>query len=105
MNKEIKNNENRLKAAGLRMALKMVPQELIDQAPAKVEGYLKGLLEEVELERHEAGACFLVAPDRNTGALRIMIVTLDEQNAVSHIAKETTTAEIFDLILKNLKEL
>ena len=34
-----------------------------------------------------------------------MTVTLDEQNAVHRIIRETTIAEIFNSILDNMKEL
>ena len=98
-------NETRLKAAGIRMALKLMPPDLLQAAPLHLEAFLKTRLADVEPDRHEAGACFLIAPDANDGHLRVMTVTLDEQNAVSRIVSETTLEEIFKAILDNMKEL
>lgn len=98
-------NETRLKAAGIRMALKLMPPDLLQAAPLHLEAFLKTRLADVEPDRHEAGACFLIAPDTKDGHLRVMTVTLDEQNAVSRIVSETTLAEIFKSILENMKEL
>ncbi len=103
--KESKNNESKLKSAGLRMALKLLPPDLLKAAPQHLENFLKQRLAEVEPERHEAGACFLIAPDTKDGHLRVMTVALDEQNAVSRIVSETTLEEIFASILDNMKEL
>lgn len=99
------SNEAKLKAAGLRMALKMLPPDLLKAAPQHLENFLKQRLADVEPERHEAGACYLIAPDTKDGHLRVMTVTLDEQNAVSRIVSETTLEEIFASILDNMKEL
>lgn len=99
------SNESKLKAAGLRMALKLLPPDVLAAAPARLEEYLKQRLEQVEPERHEAGACFLIAPHAHDGHLRVMTVALDEQNAVSRIVSETTLDEIFKAILDNMKEL
>ena len=103
--KEAKNNESKLKAAGLRMALKLLPPDLLNAAPQHLENYLRQRLEQVEPERHEAGACYLIAPHSQDGHLRVMTVALDEQNAVSRIVSETTLEEIFASILENMKEL
>lgn len=102
---EAKNNESKLKAAGLRMALKLLPPDLLNAAPQHLENFLKQRLEQVEPERHEAGACYLIAPHAQDGHLRVMTVALDEQNAVSRIVSETTLEEIFASILDNMKEL
>lgn len=98
-------NETRLKAAGIRMALKLMPPDLLQAAPLHLEAFLKTRLADVEPDRHEAGACFLIAPDTKDGHLRVMTVTIDEQNAVSRIASETTISEIFKAILDNMKEM
>ena len=99
------SNESKLKAAGLRMALKLLPPDLLKAAPQHLESYLKQRLADVEPERHEAGACYLIAPHAHDGHLRVMTVTLNEQNAVSRIVSETTLDEIFKAILDNMKEL
>lgn len=99
------SNESKLKAAGLRMALKLLPPDLLQAAPLHLEAFLKTRLADVEPERHEAGACYLIAPHAKDGHLRVMTVTLDEQNAVSRIVSETTLEEIFASILDNMKEL
>ena len=99
------DNEKRIKAAGIRMALKMIPQDLLDQAPATLEKYLLKQLTEVEPDRHEVNACYLIAPDDTDGGLRIMLVTFDEQCSVSRVIKKTTFSELFRQILGEMKEL
>lgn len=99
------SNETKLKAAGLRMALKLIPQELIDQAPATLEKYLHNELADVEPMTGESGSCFLLAPDNTTGAMRLMTVTLDEESRVSRIIKTTSLSDLFRQIIDSLKEL
>lgn len=99
------DNEKRIRNAGLRMALKLIPQDLLDKAPATLERYLLNQLTDVEPERHEVSACYLIAPDETDGGLRIMLVTLDEQCAVSRIVKKTTMSELFRQILDEMKEM
>lgn len=98
-------NEAKLKSAGLRMALKLLPPDLLKAAPQHLENFLKARLADVDPERHEAGACYLIAPHSQDGHLRVMTVTLNEQNTVSRIVSETTLEEIFASILDNIKEL
>lgn len=98
-------NENRLKSAGLRMALKMIPDDLVQQAPATLEKHLLNKLADIEPMTGESGSCFLLAPDNTTGGLRLMTITLDEESRVSRIIDETTLGELFRQILNNLKEL
>lgn len=98
-------DEKRLRNAGLRMALKLIPQDLLEQAPATLEKYLLGQLTEVDPERHEAGACYVIAPDDTDGGLRFMLCTMDEQCAVSRIVKKTTLSELFRQILEGMKEM
>lgn len=104
------DNEKRIRNAGLRMALKLIPPDLLDQAPATLEKYLINQLADVEPERHEAGACYVIAPDdastgSATGGLRLMLCTMDEQCAVSRIVKKTTLSELFRKILEGMKEM
>lgn len=100
-----KTNESRLRGAGLRMALKLVPDDLIQQAPATIEKHLLNKLAAIEPMTGESGSCFLLAPDNTTGALRLMTVTLDEKSRVSRIIDTTTLGDLFRQILDNLKEL
>lgn len=97
--------DKRLKAAGLRMALKLLPPDVLAQAPAKLEAHFAERLRNVSPHEGEAGACYLIAPHAHDGHLRVMTVALDEQNAVSRIVSETTLDEIFKAILDNMKEL
>lgn len=99
------DNEKRIKAAGIRMAMKMIPQDLLDQAPATLEKYLLKQLTEVDAQRHETEACYLIAKDKTDGGLRLMIVTMDENCAVDRIVKKTTLYELFRQILGEMKEL
>lgn len=99
------SNESRLKSAGLRMALKMIPDDLVQQAPATLETHLLKKLASVDPMTGESGSCFLLAPNDTTGALRLMTVTLDEESRVNRIIDETTLGELFRQILDNLKEL
>lgn len=99
------SNETKIKSAGLRMALKLIPQDLLDQAPATLEKYLLNELANVEPMTGESGSCFLIAPDNTKGALRLMTVTLDEESRVSRIVKTTSINELFHHILEGLKEM
>ena len=94
-----------LKNAGLRMAMKLIPPDLLEQAPATLEKYLLNELSNVEPMTGESGSCFLIAPDSTVGALRIMTVTLDEESRVSRIVKTTSISELFHNILNGLKEM
>lgn len=87
------------------MALKLIPQELIDQAPATLEKYLLNELADVEPMTGESGSCFLLAPDNTTGAMRLMTVTIDEESRVSRIIKTTSLSDLFCQIIDSLKEL
>lgn len=98
-------NESRLRNAGLRMALKLIPEDLMQQAPATLEKYLLNQLADVEPDSNESGACYLIAPDNTTGALRLMLVTLDETSAVSRVIKTQTISELFRHIIEGIKEL
>lgn len=102
---DYKNNESKLKSAGLRMALKLIPQELLDQAPAALEKYLLNELTDVEPMTGESGSCFLIVPDSNTGAIRVMTVTLDEECRVKRIVKVTSLSDLFRKIVAGMKEL
>lgn len=97
-------NDSRIKAAGLRMALKMLPPDIMAAAPAKLEEYLAGRLRQVEPEQGEAGTVFMLTPQRD-GHLAVLTVTLDEQNTVRRIVGHTDITEIFGLILDGLKEM
>ena len=99
------SNDDKIKSAGLRMALKLIPQDLLDQAPATLEKYLLNELANVEPMTGESGSCFLIAPDNTIGALRVMTVTLDEESRVSRIIKTTTINDLFHHILEGLKEM
>ena len=86
------------------MALKLLPPDLLNAAPQHLENFLTERLKEVAPQRHEAGACYLIAPNCE-GRLRILTVTIDEQNAVSRIVSETDLNELFHSILDNMKDL
>lgn len=100
-----KTNESRIKNAGLRMALKLIPDDLLQQAPATLERYLIDQLLEVSPNTNESGACYLISPDDHTGALRLMLVTLDEECRVSRIIKTMTISELFRKILDGIKDM
>ena len=106
MTEETKNtNENRLRNAGLRMALKLIPDDLMRKAPATLENYLIDQLLEVSPNLNESGACYLISPDDSTGTLRLMLVTLDEECRVSRIIKTMTISELFRKILDGIKDM
>lgn len=98
-----KSNESRLKAAGLRMALKLIPGDLLQKAPEHLENFLKEQLAKIEPMQDEAGSCFLIIP--NGEHLDILAVTMDEQNAVKRVVDKTNITKIFNAILENMKEL
>lgn len=97
-------NGNRLRNAGLRMALKLLPDDMLKAAPAQLERYLNERLANVEPLAGEAGVVFLIAPQAD-GTMKILTVTLDEGNTVQRIIEKTDISEIFTAILENLKEL
>lgn len=99
------DNEKRLRNAGLRMAMKLIPQELLDQAPATLEKYLLDQLTDVEPMSNESGTCFIIAPDETDGGLRLMLVTLDEKCTINRVIKKTTFSELFRKILEEMKEM
>lgn len=101
---EPKTNESRLKSAGLRMALKLLPQDLLSKAPQLLETYLMERLSKVKPDSNEAGTCYLVAPQAD-GRLDVLTVTLDENNAVSRVVDRTDLNVIFQSLLNNLKDL
>lgn len=101
---ETNKNESRLKSAGLRMALKLLPPDLMAKAPKLLESYLMERLKKVEPESNEAGACYLIAPQAD-GQLDVLTVTLDENNTVSRIIDRTDLDAIFQTLLLNLKDL
>ena len=100
-----KTNESRIRGAGLRMALKFIPQDLLDQAPATLEKYLLNQLSDVELDSQEVSSCYLIAPNDVDGGLRIMLVTMDETCTVIRIIKKTTLGELFRAILNEAKDM
>lgn len=104
MDKPKTKSENRLRTAGLRMALKMIPDDLMKAAPAHLEKYLLEQLSKVEPETDEAGTVFMVAPQRDE-SIAVFTVTLDEENRIRREIKKTTMAELFGQIVNNLKEL
>lgn len=101
---ETNKNESRLKSAGLRMALKLLPPDLLNKAPQLLENHLNERLSRIEPEGNEAGACYMIVPQPD-GSLVVMTVTLDEQNTVSRIVDKTNLTEIFQSLLNNLKDL
>lgn len=94
------DNEKRIRNAGLRMALKLIPQDLLDQAPATLEKYLLN-----QLSEHDPSSCYIIAPDQTDGGLRLMLVTMDDNCAVDRIHKKTTLSELFRTILDEMKEM
>ena len=106
MSMETKNqNENRIRNAGLRMALKLIPNDLLQQAPATLEKYLEDQLLDIQPDLNESGACYLISPDESTGKLRIMLVTLTMECSISRILKVMTINDLFNKILEGIKEL
>lgn len=97
-------NDNRIRSAGLRMALKLLPEDMLAAAPAHLERYLKGRLEKVELEPGEEGAVFMLA-NQADGTMKILTVTLDKRNTVLRIVEKTDINTLFKAIFENLKEL
>lgn len=97
-------SENRLRNAGIRMALKLLPDDMLAAAPAHLEKYLNERLAAVELEPGEAGTVILIAP-QDDGSTSVLTVTLDEANTVRRVVEKTDIAAIFRGILDNLKEL
>lgn len=98
-------NETRLRAAGIRMALKLIPQDMMDSVPATIEAYLAAQLAEVEPIEGESGACYLIAPAEAKGRLSLKLVALDGQCAVCRIIKESTVTELFKKVIAEIKQI
>lgn len=98
------DNQSRIRSAGLRMALKLIPDDLLQQAPALLERYLNDRLSHVEPEQGEAGTVFMIAPQAD-GTLAVITATLDEGNTVRRVVEKTDLSKIFKQLLDNLKEL
>lgn len=96
--------DNRIRSAGIRMALKLLPEDMLAAAPVHLEKYLYDRLSKVELESGEEGSVFMIAPQADD-TMKILTVTLDEQNTVHRIVERTDITELFKAILDNLKEL
>lgn len=98
------SNDNKLKTAGLRMALKLLPPDILEAAPKKLEDYLVERLRNVEPEAGEAGSGYLIIPTPD-GTLSVHTATFDEQNTVKRIVATTTLSEIFNAILSEMQNL
>lgn len=97
-------NEEKLKAAGLRMALKLLPADLLEKAPEHLEALLNDRLRAVEPATGEAGVCYLIAPAAD-GHMQILTVGMDERNSVTRIVGQSNFAQIFNALLENLKNI
>ena len=97
----MKNNEEKLKSAGMRMVLKLLPNNLLAQAPAMFEQALNAKLQEVAPAEGEAGVCFLLMPDEQAH-MQVLTVALNEQNTVTRVAAKISLADIVAQLLQNL---
>lgn len=98
------DNQSRIRSAGLRMALKLIPDDLLQQAPAHLERYLNERLSRVKPEQGEAGTVFLIAP-QGDGTLAVVTATIDEFDTVRRVVEKTDLSKIFKQLLDNLKEI
>ncbi len=96
--------EKRTREAGLRFLLKMLPADMIKTAPEHLERYLLDRIRDVEPHEGEAGACYLIAP-QSDGAMKIMLVTLDEESSVARIVNTYRLSELFDKIIDGMKSI
>lgn len=97
-------NEDKLKAAGLRMALKMIPDELVEKAPQHLETFLTERLKAVAPMTDEVGVVYLITPDQE-GHMQILTVGMDEKNTVTRLVAKSDFSQIFKSLLDNLKNL
>ncbi len=104
MNEPKAKNDNRIRSAGIRMALKLLPDDLLASAPAHLEKYLNDRLAKVELEPDEEGTAFLIAPKAD-GTLVVITATFDKDDTVRRVVEKTDLSKIFKQLLDNLKEL
>ena len=68
------SDESKLRTAGLRMALKLIPDDMMKAAPAHLEKFLIEQLAQVEPESGEAGTVFMVAPQMD-GSIAVFTIT------------------------------
>ena len=100
----MKSNEDKIKAAGIRMALKMLPKDIMDAAPRHLETALTERLQKESPCQGEAGICYLLTPD-DGGHIKVLLVGMDEQNTVTRVVAASDLAEIFTTMLDNLKNI
>ena len=98
------SNDNKLKTAWLRMAMKLLPPDILEAAPRKLEEFLTERLRQVEPIDGEAGTGYLIIPTPD-GTLSVHTATFDEQNTVQRIVSTTTLSEIFNAILSEMQNL
>jgi len=94
---------NKLKAAGVRMALRMIPADLLEGAPAKLASYLNERLARVELADGEARAAYLLAGQGEQ--MTVATVAMDAHGTVTRCFGTITLNELFSQILNQLKDL
>lgn len=95
--------DNKLKAAGVRMALRMIPADLLEGAPAKLASYLNERLARVELAEGETRAAYLLAGQGEQ--MTVATVVMDAHGTVTRVAETTTLNLLFSQILNQLKDL
>ena len=95
--------DNKLKAAGVRMALRMIPADLLEGAPTKLASYLNERLARVELAEGETRAAYLLAGQGEQ--MTVATVAMDAFGTVHRVVETTTMNLLFSQILNQLKEL
>ena len=94
---------SRIKAAGVRMALRMIPDDLMAQAPSRLAEHLNARLHDVQLEQGEQLAAYLLAGQGDT--MNIATVAMDGQGRVTRRIGDTLSMEeLFNNIINQIKE-
>lgn len=100
----MKDNDDKLKARAVKMAVKLIPDSLMESVPKHLEEFLNDRLKAVSPETGEAGAVYMMVPQPDN-SMKILLVTLDESSAVRRVVSQTTMAEIFAQIMDGLKKM
>lgn len=100
----MKDNDDKLKARAVKMALRFIPDSLMESAPRHLEEFLNERLKAVSPETGESGAVYMMVSQPGK-SMKILLVTLDESSTVRRIVSQTTMAEIFAQIMDGLRKM
>jgi len=94
---------NRLRNAGLRMALKMIPDDMIAAVPAKIAAYLNERLAKIELKNDEERAVIMLS-DFGENEMLVNTVTVNADGIIERVVEHTELTTLMNMLIKQTKE-